>query len=320
MIPLTLEFARESKGVNREIITIPDFISLALEDPTFEGAVVGTGSIYNIKTKTVFIYPSHLQEGTLFTHQSIARKIVEHALKLTGRRRYPSNNYLDKEALLKPPIYCKPVTGDLVYIDLKSAYFQIYKRMPLYPREIRGRWNDAPPYLADFLPLDIEKFKLIRNSIGGLWRANVSTRISGGKLVRTERIFPTTSFDSWQLLQTFLHTIGRIAIYMGAYYVNNDGYIFRTRSYWQDFVDFLDENGLKWEIKAIGAGEIRGIGMYSIGELQTKRLAKGHPIDSVDTISPRVLQLRQSITKHHYEQENTLLQFSRTPEQSDFPF
>ena len=316
----TLEFASDSRGLTRIIISDPDFLPKCLSDRTFENAIVGSGSIYNVKTKTVYLYPSHLQEGTLHSCQSIARKIIENALRECGRRRYPNPQDFDPESLLSPPQYCLPTTGDLIYIDLKSAYFQIYQRMPMFPHKGRKNWNNAPPFLSDFLPPDLKDFKVVRNSIGGLWRATTTTKIKGGKLVRSRLVFPTTSFASWSLLQSFLHTIGKIAVRMGAYYCNSDGYIFKSSGNWQEFLGFLDENGFNWEIKAWGAGEIRGIGQYQIGGLQTKRLAKGRPLDSLDRIDASVLQLRRSILKENNHATFNKTGFCGTSRSSEIPF
>lgn len=298
---LVSDFFEDTGKLKREIITSPDFLSECLSNPLFEDAIVGSGSIFCLRNRTIYLYPSHLIPGTLFTHQSIARKIMENALKMTGRKRFPTSRYFAEEGLLNPPIYAYPCSGNLIYLDLKSAYYQIYQTMPIYTMKVRGRWNYAPPFLRDYLPSDLENYKLVRNSIGGMWRANTCTRIKCGGLQRTKQNFPTTSFSNWTLLQEHLHALGHVAISFGAYYVNNDGWIFRERSPWEEFGEFLNEHGLEWEIKARGDGYIAGIGMYSIGGLQTLRMAKGSRIDAVDRNSLDVLRLRRTLIQETKE-------------------
>lgn len=287
-----------SKKVKREWITDKDFLLKALDDPLFEGAIIGSYSIYNVRNRTCYVYQDRDSFKVPVSPTSVARKIIEGWLSFDNRKCYPKA-MRDKEIpLLSAPLFAQPYQGELIYLDLKKAFFQIYSKMPIYMGRIRGNWTISPPWIFPMLPCDLMTHKLTRNAIVGNWRATTITRIKSGRIVRQDSHVPTANFVAWNFVQSVLNYFADIALQCGAVYVHTDGYIFPNHSGYLDFEGHLSDLGFFLSVKGRGVGQIFGIGRYEVGSCVTKCKELLPTIKKVDSCGDVVLTLKQ-LQKHN---------------------
>jgi len=169
----------------------------------------------------------------------------------------------------RPPMhYGGARTGTMTYIDLRSAYHQIYKHLWLdvcWPAGLHGKY----PLLnvADRLSI----WKPARNAVIGLCRSRTVTGIRGRS---RKELWITNRFLSpalWATVQDILHWVARVALDFGAIYVNTDGYILPFENEGLDpFMEFLIEAELSFRTRAQGEGHIRSWNCYRVGSYSTK--------------------------------------------------
>lgn len=262
------------------------FFAKAIKSPQFEGAILGASSIYAPKKQAVFVRLGDGVSSQPVTPQSIARDILGDILTHYGLKRFPYLKNWENYPLLSHPLYWEPYKGKAVLIDLKSAFWAIYSKMPLYvnfwPNEVA--W--CPWWLYPHLPRDLYQWKLIRNSLPGIWRACESTRIKNGELTRTKNYFPTSCFPNWNFVQRTLHLFAQLALECGAIHIYSDGYIFPDHADWQMFQKMCEVRGFVGEVKQRGDCEVWGLARYFVGERKTKltghSTATGNIIESLE--------------------------------------
>lgn len=272
--------AKLNTKVKRRVVD-SDALAEMLSDPSFEGSVLGSGSLYNPKQQTVYVLQSELLQGKPITAPAIARAILENSLKSIGRKRYPKPKDWENWELTTHPLYADPGEGQFIYLDIVGAFFQIYSKLPLIPGGSAQRINCAPPWLSPQLPEDLNEWKLVRNCLVGCWRGDKVTRIKNGGLTRTPQYLPTTNYYGWEFVQKVLHYLGYVALQYGACYVYSDGFIFPLSSNWQGFRQELASLGFPTKEKARGFGEINAVGSYAVGQLITKRACQTRAYDNI---------------------------------------
>lgn len=294
--------------VKREFIEDKFFLEKALKNPQFEGAIVGSSSIYSSRKRTSFVFKDSNSLELPLTRTAIARRIVEQSLFLNGVKMYPYQSRKKEWTFLSPPLYCVPYSGDALYIDLKSAYYQVYSKLPLVSSKLGRKYLISPPWLFPFLPNDLNSDKLIRNAIVGVWRGNSRTVIKNGQIERTQQTFPTSCYSHWDMICEILNYFALKAVEFGATYVHTDGYIFPENTQWKKFQDLLDSWGFVWAYKARGITSVWSIGSYEVGSLSTKRVNEKYALDKVDSLTQGELILTQ-LKKHnpYWSQTNGLL-------------
>lgn len=282
-----------TRTVKREWIDDVEFYSKILKDKSFEGAILGSNSVYNIKTRTCFVSRHVAFCQHPISPLAVSRKIIEIALKANKRKAYPRDFSADNMPLLSAPLLARPYKGELVYLDLKAAFYQIYTKMPLFLNQKREKWLLSSPWLAEFLPVDLIEYKLIRNGLVGCWRSSYTRRIKGGNVIRQRCYTPTTNYISWNFVQSVLHHLAFRAKELGAVYIHTDGYIFPSHSGFVAFQEYCKSIGFQLVVKAQGVGEIWGIGRYAIGVHATKLIGEIPPIDRVQPLDKIVITLLQ---------------------------
>jgi len=248
-----------------------DFLIQALKNPRFESSVVGSYTVYNPRQRVAYTAKSSNWIGLPLSPSSVARKVITDALEGTGRKSFTRNKNAEHMAELSHPLLAQTTIGELIYIDLKGAHFNIYKRLPVHLFFTGEHMCWSSDFIDDFLPVDWSEYKLARNCLAGIFRGKSITRIKGGKLVTQEIKSPTYSPSHWGFIQTTLNWIACKAKVHGARYIYTDGYIFPTDADVQGFTDFLDTWKFPWGIKGLGQGYIAGVGRYSINGKNTAR-------------------------------------------------
>lgn len=257
------------------------FFGKAIKSPRFEGAILGASSLYAPKKQAVFVRKGDGIDGNPVTPQSLSRDILSDILQQYNLKRFPYLQNWEDYPLLSHPLYWESYKGKAVLLDLKSAFWAIYSKMPLYV----NFWEDelfwVPWWLYPHLPSDLYQWKLVRNAIPGIWRSCQSTRIKGGQLVRSSHYFPTTCFPNWNFIQRTLHFFARLARECGAIHVYSDGYIFPYHEQWQWFQKFCEARGFIAEIKRQGECHVWGLARYAIGEKSTKLTGQSTATDNI---------------------------------------
>jgi len=264
----------------RQIVPV-SFYKEAIKRPDFHNSVVGSGSIANPRHQCVYVFQGNEFQGKPITAPAIARSAIEKSLEAVGRKRYPYEPEFMEESPIAHPLYFEPFTGKALYLDMVSAFYQIYTKMPLVCGLRRGKLQISPPWFYDLLPEDIGEYKLVRNAIPGIWRGCSTTRIKDGTLRKEWNYLPSSNFTNWHWLQSVLHFFASFAVECGAKYVYSDGYIFPSLSQWTTFIKFCRAHGFEVKIKHRGMCQIWGLGRYKIGEVMTKATGQSKPTDTI---------------------------------------
>jgi hypothetical protein len=223
-------------------------------------------------------------EGFLESPAAWAREYL--AIKKLGRRSRQEQNAMCYT--LSSPHFSKETWGDLVYVDLRSAYFSILTHThcgDLWPGQfwIRG--------LTDLS--DCHSAKIIRRILPTLAKSSDATVYQNGELHRQKLGNKNHNPSLWLECQSVLNAIAAVAVdVFGAVYVHTDGYIFRDfHNTAESFRDWLASDlGLESSVKLRGRGFVCGYGHYTIGRHHSQSRAFGD-CDHVDrTFTDWILQ------------------------------
>lgn len=172
---------------------------------------------------------------------------------------------------ISPPIWYDGSTryGDLFYLDLAGAYYQVYRKLTLDVVWPRGMGEYPLMEVAERLA----NWKRARNSLVGLTRSHTLSASEGW--VDKEVKFHNKYFNPhlWHCVQQILHTLTAQAVTRGCVYSNVDSYIFTRHRYYQQFKGILDDYGFSYHVEQ-GDGYIRAFGDYKVGNKKT-RVAPG---------------------------------------------
>jgi len=204
--------------VQRQIISSSDFSEL-LSKSDYNGAVIGNGSLYSPRHNTSYVLQTETVGGYPLTAPALARAIIEKKLAALGRKTYPKPKDWKQWQLHSHPLYCKPCEGEFVYLDISNCFFSLYTKLPALPQGTAHSMNCAPPWMAAYLPEDLEDWKLIRNCLVGLWRSNSVVRLRDGQFKKKTQYFPTTNYYAWQWIQKALHYFANLALEHEAVYI-----------------------------------------------------------------------------------------------------
>lgn len=168
-----------------------------------------------------------------------------------------------------PAVFTGPAQGYFIYIDLKAAYYQFYRKL----------WLDTPypcgygqMYPLASVAEALKDWKTARNSVLGVCAARRSEGVRGPK---RRKLFVTNSFLApglWATVMSLLHWVAAKALECGAIYINTDGYIFNLSDYDKvdEFICWLGEHEIAMEVRDVGDSTIRTWNNYQIGFTKTK--------------------------------------------------
>lgn len=168
-----------------------------------------------------------------------------------------------------PLHYEGPTRGEFTYIDLKAAYWQIYKRLWLdvaYPCGFYGLYSLSEVARA------LRDWKAARNALIGLVRSREIVGVRGSRRYTLTTKNKFLSPCLWATVMSLLNWIAFEALRWGAIYINTDGYIFPTQTLQEldGFMEFLIDHEINFEIRTAGEGEIVSWNNYQIGSFRTK--------------------------------------------------
>jgi len=248
---------------------------VSLKDFTFIGSFAWTQP--HIKNKMIKSTHAHNYGAGWVTPADIARDYL--AVKFGGERlRCNTNQYIDfVKNRIHQPLYCEPVTGmRAVYVDLKSAYWQIL---------MCGGWdvdysrNRFLSVRSDVLDFPFPHLKLARNTLISIGLPGNSTTwhpehgfssMRGGGA--------TINLVLYGFAMDFLHCFAEEMIERaGAVYVNTDGYIIPEFEL-TNALKIADEWGVQLDLRYDGFATVRRVGDYDIANYRSSRPSVGvHP-------------------------------------------
>lgn len=245
-----------------------DFIQRFETDTALEGAFIGSYSLTAPRLNKTFVATHHVWCERPASAASVARRILSHGLRLLKRKRIPWNRQAVPLLAIPHPLYCQPTITPhpMWYVDVSAAYYSIYSVMPF------DFWFDGNYSLggdlqfADFLPQDLDKYKLCRNSIVGVLRTTQSSRLRKGVVVGDRARNSLLSPYHWGFIAHLLHSLAHMAVKNNAIYYNTDGAIFLSEADAINWARQVSDYGFKTNIKQQGYGICWGIGRYKIGD------------------------------------------------------
>lgn len=259
----------------------------------FNGARLGAYSLTTADRKNTFISTYHQWCGQPASAASVARLALKHSLTANKRKRFEWNRANLDLLDLPQPLYCASNPGEqyLVYVDIKSAYYSIYSRLPalLYYSSYGAKL--CGDRLGFLLPDDLKNFKLARNCLIGCMRARSGLLVRDKKIVSVPVRNALISPSHWGLIATLLHTLAHYAISFGAIYYNTDGAIFTSDEDATKWADFVGSLNLQTSIKAQGMGYCWGVGRYSIGKGKLEFRPPCLPFSNLIEVNEGVLDL-----------------------------
>lgn len=244
-----------------------------------DNVILGSFSWYwmNSRKKDI-LRKFHLDFGqTITTPSEIARTYLE--------LKYPKQRTTGEQARefkipRSAPLYCQPHKFEqAVYVDIKSAYWQILQIVGWDADYNPNKWLGRGEPMDDFAYADI---KLSRNCLitAGLptdatfWKGQEQTF---KRLATHNR---TSNMGIWALTMDILHGVAWDCIAAGACYAHTDGYICDTDRLGA-VLGAIAEWGLEARVKRVGEAEVYGVGCYSFGSQQTNNPKQKHAYDGL---------------------------------------
>lgn len=257
-----------------------------------DNVILGSFSWYwmNAKKKEL-LRPFALQfDDVITTPSEIGRTYLE--LKY-GRQRATSEQIKYFKVHRSAPLYAKPHNYESgVYIDIRSAYWQILQIVGWDADYNPARWLGKGTPMDDFAYADI---KLSRNCLVTAGLPSDATFWKGEKQVfeRLSTHNRVANLGIWALIMDILHGVAWDAIRAGATYAHTDGYICdvaRTDA----VITAIREWGLEARIKKVGASKVYGVGSYTFGNEATKNPKQVHDYDGL-LLPPHYAWLKRKV-------------------------
>jgi len=164
-----------------------------------------------------------------------------------------------------PMLFTGPYRGPGSYIDLKGAYWQIYRRLWLdtcFPCGY-GSLNLEPVAKA------LADWKGARNSVIGICAARQAIGVKGFRTVVLNTKNPYLSPGLWATIQAVLNELAYLAEKLGSIYIATDGYIFPEKQQACLFEECLFDLGFVWR-RIDDEVSIQNWGVYKVGDKETK--------------------------------------------------
>jgi len=278
---------------------IPKATELSSKDISFirtaHSIYVPSTRIKYLNKDDCFVWPD--LEGIVYpmTPGEIAR--VELEREFGKPRIWVKKKDLEKLSIPPPQYYDGVVrSGKLWYVDLNSAYHQIYKYLSLDIVWPRGQGGLLLNNVAERLAPN----KLARNSLVGISRSRklwLDTP-QGTKEINFHN--PFFNPNLWRTIQSILHEIATTAIKGGCCYVSVDGYIFDNLINFTDFTEYLNGHRLSFKTKK-GSGYIRGFADYKVGAKETKvKAMEARPLDKIERLEKGCLEWLTKVRESYF--------------------
>jgi hypothetical protein len=241
------------------------FDPFKLEYPT----IMGSFSWTQVSTKTKWIIKKHATDvsGVWQTPGGVARDYL-HIKYGNEYRRVTTSQY---ESTVKtwrsPPLYAVPCELEsAVYLDLKSAYWQIVRRGGWDVDYNPGRWLMKQSDVSDF-PYPF--LKMARNCLVSMGLSAHINMWHDGQLKPFKKGSSFANMVLWSFAQDVLNGFAYDMVRAGAVYVHTDGYIIPADVEPLAY-EIADSWGMFLRPKHRGRAIVRNVGNYDIADRETQ--------------------------------------------------
>jgi len=259
----------------------------------FERLAIGTMTVTDMKTKTRYIDSSLWP----YTEWELAREYLRWIFESqAGERTKRVGWNRETFRMLKvhqPLFFERPERGELCYLDISSAYWQLYNCLTLdvYFNPWRKAFGLGQ---IRFLCKDwLRAQRTVRNALIGIVRSKEHYEYhpaarTGKGVVRLKPGSPWVirrtynkflAPELWGFIVFYLH---QIAAFLHAnydiFYIHTDGYILPQPQARDAIEAVMDRFKVSLAVKAAGHGEVTGIGRWKIEDRGTKNYGDGKPV------------------------------------------
>lgn len=260
--------ARREKYLTREVKGFPPIRQLR------EPYLIGSASLTLRESRRRYVRrAAGLAIGEfLETPTTIARDYLTLAYGKGPGLRGPQKSEIEFVINRTPafPLFATPKKfDDGFYIDVRRAFFSIMCvcgwNVSYRPRKFIG--HGKPP-----LDFPFQDSSIARNSLVSVAQSRelVEFYPPNGKRHIISTFNPLLNESISALIRDVLHSLARVAIENGAIYVHTDGYIAPDENAAQRIIQAVKDWGLEARIKSRGAGNVKGVANYSVGEMSSK--------------------------------------------------
>ena len=269
--------AVQNAGVTRHKVDIDMMLAEGGPASRMPHVVVGTRSLYDPTTHRKFIHHTDWPYGRHELARPYLRWIHEAQTKGVSKnamvsRRVPWRTEQLPMLNIPHPLYFPggSLNGDWAYVDISSAYFQVYS-----PATLDLVFNPDRQHLGvgrvEFLGADqLGDDRALRNALIGVCRTQRVSELLHGELhtrpVHNRFLAP----QLWGYIAYTLHAVAREAVErFGACYVHTDGIIVPANRAEALMRWLADEWRLESKIKAQGPGSVWCVGGYRVGDVSS---------------------------------------------------
>lgn len=271
------------------IFDYPDSI-LEVKVPAFVGdfSLTATGGLFRWLRKTAVVRPFGFDQSVTEVTRDYLSLKYKLPLKIRKAQIDATKDIPGAPLMALPGSY-----GDGVYIDIKSAYWQIVRAVGWDVEYFPGRYvavgsshEDAPEFLV--------KQKLFRASMVSMCRTRDAHIYDGVSSIYSKSM--SNPYVNYRLLRFVMDVLNGIAWEMSKkivalWYVNTDGYIV-SRAEVGTAISILTSWGLEFDIKGEGVTKVWGAGSYRVGSLNTRRPGNNLSINNLTEVNYEWLKMR----------------------------
>jgi hypothetical protein len=164
------------------------------------------------------------------------------------------------------PMGCRPCTfEDGVYLDVRAMWWTLLLRFGWSLCYSPGRYLGYGDPPGDF---PFHDHKVARNCLVTAAMPTLLQTWSPRDGYRVEpRANPHQQIMLVHFISDVMHYVGRLAWDLGAVYVHTDGYVASDGRTAARIAAMIEEHGLQAHTKGVGAGWVRAVGSYRVGDL-----------------------------------------------------
>lgn len=213
------------------------------------------------------------------TQPEIARDYL--MVKYGGSPKIRRNQLDELTRLRKAPLFCLPGHyPDMVYLDLKAAYWSIIRIVGWDVDYMPGKWIT---YRSDNEDFPDPTLKVARSALVSLTQAQNLSVWTGERLTTEKTGSNLLNSALWACVFDVLNGVAEDMVKAGAVYCHTDGYIL-PRTKLDEALYRVGEWGLVASIRYEGDAEVKAAGAYRIGKHQTHQRVpiSPHPIAKID--------------------------------------
>jgi hypothetical protein len=277
-----------------------------------ENVMLGSFSWYYMQSKHKNIMRRFALnfDGTIATPGELARTYLELKYK---KVRATGEQVREFQKARSAPLYAKPHHyQEGVYVDIRSAYWQLLQIVGWDADYYPGKWLGRGTPMDDFPYADI---KLSRNCLvtAGLPSEATFWKGSDQKFKRLSTFNRSSNLGIWALIMDVLHGIAWDCVAAGATYAHTDGYICEV-SRLSAVMGAIADWGLEARVKKVGEVSVYGVGSYSFPNDKTNTPKQNHAYDGL--LLPDYNQWLKKRFKFFSERTNLIWVSTYQPEKS----